>query len=106
MSEVEGGLTVAEGGGYPGIGDGDVLRLALNAEVVHAALPSGYPGGPAANEGVQHYTPARAGEGAEKGHKRDGLDCGMITLRRIAVLSPGHRASFRLSHGSTYRLLI
>ena len=59
MSEVEGGLTVAEGGGYPGLRDGDVLRLALNADEVHPALPSGYGGGAAAQKRVGHYAPTR-----------------------------------------------
>ena len=78
MSEVEGGLTVAEGGGYPGFGDGDVFRLALNADVVHPAMPGGYSGGPAAEKRVQHGAPARACEDAEPRHKRDGLRGGMM----------------------------
>ena len=37
-SDGEGGLVVADGGGYARFGDGDVFRLALNADVVHAGL--------------------------------------------------------------------
>lgn len=59
-SDGEGGLVVADGGGYARLGDGDVFRLALNADEV-AALRDCCKGHSArAHEGVHRHASRRA----------------------------------------------